>query len=71
MDQERMHLQFTKTVPRKEVTTEYRTNEQQISFNCPSEQIPPTRSNLVICAISPATDKIYSDLTGKFPIFLH
>ena len=29
---------------------------------------PPTRTNLFICAIIEATDKIYSDLTGKFPV---
>ena len=29
---------------------------------------PPTRTNLFICAIVEATDKIYSDLTGKFPV---
>ena len=29
---------------------------------------PPTRTNLFICAIITVSDKIYSDLTGKFPI---
>ena len=30
--------------------------------------VPPTRTNLFICTIIEATNKDYSDLTGKFPV---
>ena len=57
MDQERKNLQptkWSKSNPLPPINTH------------PAS--PPTRTNLFICAIIEATDKIYSDLTGKFPI---
>ena len=52
MDQERKNLQSTKPPPP----------------TVPPDEGPVVRTNLHICAIVSATDKIYTDLTGKFPI---
>ena len=62
MDQERKNLQSTKldkANPLPPINTEH------VLTPAP----PPTRTNLFICAIVEATDKIYSDLTGKFLIW--
>ena len=57
MDQERKNLQSTK-----------RSKANPIPPINTHPAAPPTRTNLFICAIVEATDKINSDLTGKFPV---
>ena len=54
MDQERQGLQSTKV--------------RSTSDPTPIDSEPSTRTNIFICAIASATDKIYTDLTGKLPI---
>ena len=57
MDQERKNLQSTK-----------RSKANPLPPVNAHPAAPPTHTNLFICAIIEATDKIYSDLTGKFPV---
>ena len=57
MDQERKNLQSTK-----------RSKANPLPPVNANPAAPPTRTNLFICAIIEAIDKIYSDLTGKFPV---
>ena len=66
MDQERKHLQSTK--PKPVSTAKIKEPTECDSDEASAKWTPPVRTNKVICAVTPATDKIYSDLTGQFPV---
>ena len=74
LDQERQHLQSTRPPPLSK--SKHDAKPESKSFNkvkvepdiIVSNPDPTERTNLFIHAIVPATDKIYTDLTGKFPV---
>ena len=61
MDQERKNLQAT--------SYPSRSNDKLMSSS-PIFKYPSVKTKIFICAVVPATNIIYTDLTGKFPIQL-